>query len=488
MIVRTRRGYVPVRSADIAPIPAEPHYIGKASLPVHTGPWDYLAEVPLVFYGPGVVAERGRLARPTTLADLAPMTARLIGTRSLQAPDGKPDPLLLTGSQRPRLVVTIVWDGAGWNSLREHPDRWPTLRKLMRRGSSYARATIGSTPSNTPPIHTTIGTGAFPRTHGIPHVKIRTGAGGYVDPFEGDDASAVRVPSLADVYDPETDNLARIGVVATVNWHLGMIGHGAAARGGDRDTAVLLNDQGLAYGNQTIYEIPAVADPAALEGATDRLDRSDGSADGRWNGDDLTDPALRYATPAFTDYQQQVLERVIADQGFGADETPDLLYVNFKQIDDAGHRWGMTSRQVGDDIAAADDALARLTRFLNGSIGKKRWAVAVTADHGQTPYPEESGAWPITGSELNADIERRFAAEGVEVLRVTSAGVFLSDEDALANGTAQRVAEWLADYTVGDNIPDDAEVPEAWQGREGERLFSAVLAGRRVAASICDER
>ncbi|MFP5353437.1 MAG: hypothetical protein ACLGIB_12850, partial [Actinomycetota bacterium] len=46
MVEGTRRGYVPIRSPELAPIPTEPNYIGKASDPVHTGPWDYLAEVP----------------------------------------------------------------------------------------------------------------------------------------------------------------------------------------------------------------------------------------------------------------------------------------------------------------------------------------------------------------------------------------------------------------------------------------------------------
>ena len=486
MVVRTQRGYVPIRSPELAPIPTEPNYIGKASDPVHTGPWDYLAEVPLIFYGPGVVSARGRVDTPVTLADAAPMTAELIGHESFRAPDGKSDPGLAAG-ERPRLVVTIVWDGAGWNTLREHPTSWPTLKSLMGDGSAYMRATIGSTPSNTPPIHTTLGTGAFPRTHGIPHVKMRTESGDYVDPFEGDDASEVRVPSLADVYDPTTENAAQVGVVATVNWHLGMIGHGAAAPDGDRDLAVLLNDQGLTYGNSELYEIPPIGDTGALEAATEGLDAADGEADGRWKGDDLTDSALRYATPAFVDYQQQILERVIAEHGFGSDDVPDLLYVNFKQIDDAGHRWGLRSPQVAANLEASDRALGRLVAFLDKEVGRQRWTIAVTADHGQTLYPEESGGWPIAGGELASDIEREFADDGIEVFRVISSGIFLADPESLKNGTAQRVGEWVANYTAGENLAEGKEMPDGWEGREDERLFSAVLAGREVVSSVCDE-
>lgn len=486
MIARTRRGYVPVRSPDIALIPTEPNYIGKASLPVHTGPWDYLAEVPLVFYGPGVVAERGRVATPRTLADVAPMIADLIGTTSFRAPHGRADPALADGGEKPALVVAIVWDGAGRNTLREHPDSWPTLKRLMSRGASYSNATIGSTPSNTPPIHTTIGTGAFPSTHGVPHVRMRTASGGYVDPYEGDDASEVRVPTLGDVYDASMRNRPEVGVVATVNWHLGMIGHGGQLERGDRDVAVLLNDQGLSYGNDEIYDVVDAGDSAVLAATAERLDVADGKRDGRWNEEDLGEPAIRYATPAFTEYQQGVLERVIADRGFGADHIPDLMFVNFKQIDDAGHKWGLTSDQVGADVAAADQALDRLLGFLDERVGERRWAVVVTADHGQSLYPEESGGWPISGRELKNDIEAAFAADGMDVLRVVSSGVFLAADDAIADGSAGRVARWVGDYTVAENVADGRELPAAWEGRENERLFSAVLAGREVAASICE--
>ena len=479
LIARTRRGYVPVRSPEILPIPTEPHYIGKAELPVHTGPWDYLAQVPLVFYGPGVV-EGGKTEAPVTLADLAPSLAELIGFEGFEAPDGRPREL--DAENTPKLVVTIVWDGAGWNTLREHEGAWPFLKRAMREGISFQRATIGSTPSNTPPIHTTIGTGAFPSTHGVPHVKIRLAGGGYVDPFEGDDASLVRVPSLGDLYDEAQQNRAEVGVVATVNWHLGMIGHGAEYEGGDRDTVVLLNDQGVVYGNPSFYDIADHADTATLQAATEELDGRDGARDGRWNEDRLDDAALRYATPAFTQYQQSVLETTIRREGFGADEIPDLMYVNFKQIDDAGHRWGMTSEQVGGNVLAADDALKRLAGFLDDSVGEGEWVVAVTADHGQTPYPAESGGWPIRGSELNDDIE---AALSVKVLRVTSAGIFLTDPEAVESGEADEVARWLIDYTVADNVPEKEELPKEWQERGDTPLFSAVLVGKKVAASAC---
>ena len=43
-----------------------------------------------------------------------------------------------------------------------------------------------------------------------------------------------------------------------------------------------------------------------------------------------------FDTPARTVYQERVVETVVKNEGFGADDTPDLLYLNFKEIDYVG--------------------------------------------------------------------------------------------------------------------------------------------------------
>jgi arylsulfatase A-like enzyme len=58
-----------------------------------------------------------------------------------------------------------VLDGArpGYFNLR----RMPHLRALMKLGVTYRQAYVGQMLANTPPSHATIGTGVFPRGHGI---------------------------------------------------------------------------------------------------------------------------------------------------------------------------------------------------------------------------------------------------------------------------------------------------------------------------------
>src|SRR5687768_3222160 len=88
-IQRVYNGTNPERSGELQFVPEEPNYVGNFSS--HSGPWDYLQEVPLFLYGPGHVRPTGEVSRkvPPTVADLAPTFAELIGF-DFDAPDGLP--------------------------------------------------------------------------------------------------------------------------------------------------------------------------------------------------------------------------------------------------------------------------------------------------------------------------------------------------------------------------------------------------------------
>ncbi|MBA3429910.1 MAG: alkaline phosphatase family protein, partial [Actinobacteria bacterium] len=477
LVLRVRRGYTGTSSPDISLIPSVPNYVGSDSSPVHSGPWDYLANVPLVLYGPGHIRPAGALSGPATMTDLAPTAAQLIGFEGWPQRKGRVLTEALVGEPKapPRLVATIVWDGGGLNALREHPHAWPYLRRLMTEGASYGDMTIGSSPSVTPPIHTTLGTGAWPAQHGIPALRSRTADGLYVDPFEGLDPSRIELATLADLYDRASGNRPVTGALGAIGWHLGMIGKGAAFPGGDKDPVVLLNYAGVTLSNESIYTLPPVGNAAMLEAFTQALDRDDGKSDGGWRGHDLAIDTVRYASPAHAAYHQWVLERLVASEGFGGDPVPDLLYVNFKTPDDAGHTWGLTSPETGDALEATDDALKRFVRFLNATVGRGRWVVMVTADHGQMPYPHESGGWAIAGYELfedaNAALDK--TDNGIDLVEfVKSAGMYVRRDDLEPNGvTLKDIAEWAVDYRVEDNLKDGESIPAAFRGEPGDHLF-----------------
>jgi Type I phosphodiesterase / nucleotide pyrophosphatase len=277
--------------------------------------------------------------------------------------------------------------------------------------------------------------------------------------------------------------------MAATNWHLGMVGHGASYPGGDHDPAVLISHDGATYSNDAFYSLPVSGDAALLAEETQALDRADGRDDGAWRGHPLDDPSVRFAGPAEVAYEQALLERLITTTGLGDDRVPDLLYVNFKASDDAGHRWGMTSPEVGEVVGAQDDALARLVRFLDRTVGRGEWVVMVTADHGQTPYPQETGAWPIGGGELKRDANEVFDRndDGIDLVdRVSSPGAYVRSSQLRANDvTLERVARWMTGYTARENFKGRGPLPRWYRGAPSDPLFDAVMARRRVVARSC---
>ena len=87
---RTQRGYFEPRSGQISILPRTPAYMASGGGGwSHSGPWPYLQDVPLVFYGPGVIEPTGDVDTPATLADIAPTFMRLL-RGSFQTEDGKP--------------------------------------------------------------------------------------------------------------------------------------------------------------------------------------------------------------------------------------------------------------------------------------------------------------------------------------------------------------------------------------------------------------
>jgi hypothetical protein len=237
------RAYYPDRSGDlqllVAPFNSANYEQESRSLvpqdprTSHASVWMYLERVPLAVYGPGIAPSDSD--QRVSLADVAPTMARLIGFEDFidLGREGRPLPNVAAPSRRPEVVVTFVIDGGGWNVLQRYPDAWPNLRRVMRDGANFRNAIHGSFPAVTASAHATIGTGAFPRTHGVTGHNIRDGAKvrkTYGEPGRAD-PSDLLVPTLADLWGDATEGRAWVGELGYQIWHLGMLGGGTASRG-----------------------------------------------------------------------------------------------------------------------------------------------------------------------------------------------------------------------------------------------------------------
>ena len=103
---------------------------------------------------------------------------------------------------------------------------------------------------------------------------------------------------------------------------------------------------------------------------------------------------------------------MIKREGFGADDMPDLLYINSKIIDHVGHLWSVNSPEMQDALHWQDAGLKEFIGTLNKEVGHGNWVMVVTADHGHQFDPAVSGAFQITPAALLSDLEARFDTDG----------------------------------------------------------------------------
>ena len=461
-IQRIYDGYHPQRSGEIQYMPRYPNYVGDYYS--HSGVWPYLQEVPLLLYGPGHVPAAGTVKRAASITDLAPTYAQMLGF-DFAAPDGAPlgeaiDP---AAPLAPKLIFTVVWDGGGRNVLKRYPKSWPNLKRLIRQGAWFENATVGSSPSVTPAIHSSLGTGAFPRNHGIVDLRFRTGAG---PPASSQRLESLDVPSLADLYDAANGNAPVIGMLGAEGT-LGMIGHGSMWEGGDEDisAAQRAGKWGLSGYNDQFFNFPGyVPGLPGYKQVKPTADRQDGRMDGRWFSVSLDSADSLTYTPAYSHYQTAVIEELIKREGFGADDVADMLFVNYKVVDKVGHRLSFPSREMAAVVRGVDQALGELVKILDRTVGQGQWVLALTADHGFTPKASTTGAIVIDNAELSRDLKANF--KGIQQPRPTQTWVAESELKSGGDSLGE-IARYLMNYTRGENTRGS--------GAGGEKLFAAAF-------------
>ncbi|HET7483421.1 MAG TPA: alkaline phosphatase family protein [Actinomycetota bacterium] len=482
---RVRRGDYPGRSPDVYLLSRPPNVMGGLeTMTTHSGPWPYLQQVPLVFYGPGYIPSQGTIRpdREVTLADVAPTVAELLDFGWPTDRPGQPiEEALLPAEQRgapPKLIVTVIWDGGGWNVLHRWPDEWPHLKSLMERGTLVGNAIVGSSPSVTPAIHATIGTGAFPRQHGIVDIWQRAGDR-VAQSYEKNNPKNLELPTLADLYDRSVGNRSKVGVVAETPWHLGMMGHGAHIKGGDRDIAVLEEKDGTPITRPSDYTMPSyIPGLPGYDRVVRHVDLEDGRLDDIWMGHRLLDdPSLAIRTPVQTIFQTKQSETILRREGFGRDNVPDLFYTNYKPVDLVGHIYNMLYPEMKPTLRETDRMLGHLIRFLNGQVGKKKWVMVMSADHGQGPAPGPRDAWGVNIQSVMDYLSKKIGIKRSDLFQQQRPTGLWLDIPTLgrkrATAAASRISDLMVDYTIDDDA--SGSLPSGYENRGDERLFEAAF-------------
>jgi hypothetical protein len=495
---RTWRGWDPGRGPELQILPIQPNFVGSG-LP-HVGPWPYVQDVPMFWYGPGYIRARGPVQRPVTLAGIAPTQAQLLHY-DFRPIDGTPmtEALVpgIAAKQPPKLLVTLVWDAGGRDVLNTWPHDWPYLKSLIPQGTWYEHASVGSSPTSTAQDHATIGTGDFPDHHLLVAHRLRIG-GTITTPWAIGPAFLDQ-PTLADLYDRAMGNKPIVGTSATVNIHLGMMGHGAFFNGGDRDIAMTrsitqattLTDEGFKWNLpaniQRYYTLPPyLNDVPGFKTDVRKLDAHDGKIDQKWRTNDIAQLLQGFDTPARIPYQERVIESVIANEGFGQDAVPDLLFLNFKEIDYISHIWSMNSLEMKDAVDYQDAALKRFVGYLDRVVGKGNWAMVLTADHGAAIAPSVSGGFQISSGSLAAQINAQFDHDGdaqhvVQLVQPTQ--IFMDMKELAQNGaTLDDVARFITTLTERDTAGIGVQVDPA---HANDRVFTAAFPSALMTRLPC---
>jgi predicted AlkP superfamily pyrophosphatase or phosphodiesterase len=327
----------------------------------------------------------------------------------------------------PRLLVLLVVDQFRADYVDWYGSQWTGgLHRLRTAGAVFPRATVPYGITKTCAGHASIGTGAYPATHGLidndwydPERRALTpctfdptvraiGLGG-ASGSETHSAAQLRAPTLGDELRRQARQPPRIVSVALKARAAITLG----GRGGP-GTIVLWEEDSGAWATSSAFA--ATPWPEANSFISSRPPTAARSQ--VWNRllppDHYlhTDPAVgepRTGTfphplspppgvpfsviwdmSPWSDAYVADLAGSLADRmDLGQRETTDLLAIGFSALDYVGHSYGPRSHEVQDMLARLDAVIGRLLNTLDRTVGADKYVLALTSDHGVADLPEQ---------------------------------------------------------------------------------------------------
>lgn len=409
----------------------------------------------------------------------------LAATLLAQAPSraSQPGPAAVA----PSLLVIVVVDQMRADYLTRLDARFTSgFRRLLDEGAVFDNAHYPYLNTVTCAGHATIGTGALPKTHGAilnqwydralarprtctEDLSTTTFTYGSADTGRGHSAAALRVPTLGE--------RLRVRSPAARVVSLSMKARSALMLAGRAPTsATWLGDHGFetsAAAGGLRPEISAALFATPMKAAHDDVWERLMPADSYTGVDDglgeRPDPgwtrvfphALAGTAPAhfhnlweespYSDaYLGGLAASAIRDFQLGQRGVTDLLGVSFSATDLVGHSFGPESHEVQDTLLRLDRTLGKLLDTLDRVVGRDRYVLALSADHGVAKIPEAELAAGRPGGRVplglvRSTVEQALAGlgPGPHVARAEYTQVYLTPGTA-AKATAATLAPAIA--------------------------------------------
>lgn len=413
---------------------------------------------------------------------------------------------------KPRLVVLMVFDQLRGDYLTHWQELFGEggLRRLQEEGAWFQNCHVAYGGSLTAPGHASILTGCPPARHGIigndwydralgttvycvgsdrhdfvpptgkprdakkqpgsperllaptlgDALKDATGGKARVVALSLKDRSAVlpagRRPDAVYWFDAET------GTVVTSTYYRDRLHNWAAEFNRGRPADRHFGSEWTRLRSDLDYEKYSGLDDTPGEGK--------GAAQGRTFPHPLTGglkaPGKNFYTalsnsPVGNDLLLDLAKRAIDAEQLGTREVPDLLSVSFSSNDLIGHAWGPDSQEVLDVTLRSDRTVRELLDHLDARVGKGRYMVILTADHGVCPLPEVARrqgkeAARVSPEPLLGKLQEHLRAKFPDVIgpqdrwieSVTDYGIYLNQALIKAGGlnpaaVEQAAADWL---------------------------------------------
>jgi len=397
---------------------------------------------------------------------------------------------------KPKLVVLLVVDQMRADYVDKFLHQWTGgLKRLVEEGAWFRDATYPYATTETCVGHSTISTGAFPATHGIvsnswwdrqlgksvtctSDPKAKNSAYGGTSFKDGDSESEEKqggnsgnhlaVPTFADELRFQSGTSARVVTFSLkARAAISLAGHQADGVVWFDDTAgawVTSNKFGaLPFLDDYVMKNPVRKDYGKTWNL--RLDRKnyvypeeavgavapDGWGHsfphplrGKAAGPD-PDGAFykQWKTSPFADaYLTQLAELAIDQLGLGKANGTDFLGIAYSTLDYAGHAFGPRSWEVQDILVQLDKDLADLFTHLDKAVGRANYVVALSADHGAMPIPEDMQTSGADAGLLHLPDVQDYIEKALESFNYPKPSVarIVGSEVFFANGVYEKLA------------------------------------------------
>ena len=352
-------------------------------------------------------------------------------------------------AQQPiRLVVIVSLDQFRADYLTTFASHWRNgFRTLLAEGAVFTRAAYPYLHTDTCAGHFTIGTGTFPRTHGMvsdlwwdresrrsiectddDQAPVVT----YGRPSKlGKSARRSMAPSLADELRGQRPGGRVVTLSMKARSAIGLAGHaGDAVTWFEEAVGVGAFVTSRAFSAEPVPAVRAFLTRESFEDdfgkfwtlrdARETYRNPDAGVGERprqpWTGlfpheirgttggrDDAV--ALWRGSPMSDAYLGRMALDLADAFKLGTRNATDFLGVGLSSSDTVGHPFGPASRELEDTVARQDDVLGALIKYLDEKVGRERYVLAVSADHGVSDVPVTRGAGRVASDDVRERIE-----------------------------------------------------------------------------------